>query len=190
MGPEWFSARRSAVIRSGSGIPMPIGIEDDLSSRHCRHSTSQGPSGRWMILGWCGTRTTDLLLLLQQPPRQGRHYLWASRGHKRWEVSAGQCSERANAQTSPGVFYPVPLWRAVSPADASCQRSMCSTRSAAAPAMPQLVAEDSWLGRRGPRGDRGSTPGHNARRDGGQPRARPWFPPPRRQFARQCRPRT
>jgi hypothetical protein len=36
---------------------MPIGTEDDLSSRHCRHSTTQGPSGRWIILGWCGLRT-------------------------------------------------------------------------------------------------------------------------------------
>jgi hypothetical protein len=41
VGPEWFSARRSAVTRSGSGIPMPMGTEDDLSSRHCRHSTTQ-----------------------------------------------------------------------------------------------------------------------------------------------------
>jgi hypothetical protein len=36
---------------------MPIGTEDDLSSRHCRHSTTHGPSGRWITLGWCGLRT-------------------------------------------------------------------------------------------------------------------------------------
>ena len=56
-GPAWFSARRSAVTWSGSGSPMPIGTEDDLSSRHCRHSTTHGPSGRWIILGWCTLRT-------------------------------------------------------------------------------------------------------------------------------------
>jgi hypothetical protein len=56
-GPAWFSARRSAVTWSASGSPMPIGTEDDLSSRHCRHSTIHGPSGRWITLGWCGVRT-------------------------------------------------------------------------------------------------------------------------------------
>ncbi len=44
--PRWFSASRSAVRRSGSGSPIPIGTSDVMSRRHSGHSTSQLRSGR------------------------------------------------------------------------------------------------------------------------------------------------
>ncbi len=48
---EWLSRSRSAVSRSGSGIPMPIGTDELRSQRHWAHSTTHVRSGRWAIVG-------------------------------------------------------------------------------------------------------------------------------------------
>ena len=51
----WFSGWRSAVAREHvSGMPIPMGTDEDRSSRHCPHSTTQVPSGRCTTLGCRG----------------------------------------------------------------------------------------------------------------------------------------